>query len=336
MIRNRFFLYAVAATLAVACFVSADEKVRSTNESNRRAAPPASNGKTRIAANTISAPAAESGPVHELAAKLSKAFNRGDAAAFAAAFTPEAEYIDESGNAFRGRRAIEAEFRSLFAANQDAKIRLQFDTPRLISTGLLAADGKTEFTPKGTQDPVSGIFSAIIVTEGELWLIASLRESKPDSRQASHHERVSELAWLIGEWIDEGSNYHMHFSCRWDETKNYLLRDFAVHVGGKKISSGHQRIGYDPQAGRLKSWVFDSNGAFSEGFIDRDGDNWTFHSAGITTDGHIASGANVFTRVSDHRMHWQSVDNIVDGKRMPDSGKIVIVSKPPTPTARAR
>ena len=145
----------------------------------------------------------------------------------------------------------------------------------------------------------------------------------------SHREEVGQLAWLIGEWVDEGSRYHVLFSCRWDDTGNYLLRDFSVQVAGETTSSGTQRIGYDASTEHLRAWDFDSAGGFSNGYFHRDGESWSLHSSGVTADGRMASGTNVFTRVDDHRMVWQALDCVVGGEQVADTGKIVIVRKPP-------
>ncbi len=327
-----------AASLAAVCLVTADEKPRSASDGPAAKSPAAkSAAKTfppRMASNAGASAAVDGGPIQDLGASLIKAFNHRDAAAFAAAFTANGEYIDETGTAFHGRRAIEEEFTKLFAANPGTKIHVHFDAPRIIAGGVVAADGQTRFTRAAGEQPVAGTCSIVCVKEGSQWLIASLREVEPTVHHATHHEQVGQLEWLIGDWIDEGSKYHVHFSCRWDETGNYLLRDFSVYVGGEKTSSGTQRIGYDPLTEHLKAWVFDSSGGYSDGYMHRDGESWTLHSSGVTGDGRMASGTNVFTKIDDHRMAWQALDCVVGGERIADTGKIVIVRKPPAPTAR--
>jgi uncharacterized protein (TIGR02246 family) len=330
LITSSFAATIAAVCFAVVCFGIADEKVRFTGE------PAAKSGSTRVAANASSAGSAVPDQIHDLAARLTKAFNQRDATAFAAVFTNEGDYIDETGSAFHGRHAIEEEFKKLFASGPEAKIRVQFETPHLVATGVVSAEGQTKFQRTASEQPVSGRCSAIIVTEGSHLQIATLRELAAETHSASHREQVSQLGWMIGDWIAEGSSYHVHFSCRWDETGNYLLRDFSVNMGGQQVSSGAQRIGYDPQAGHLKSWTFDSTGAFSDGYIHRDGEHWTLHSSGVTADGHMASGTNVFTRIDDHRLIWQALDCIVDGERIADTGQIAIVRKPPAPKSRSR
>ena len=95
-----------------------------------------------------------------------KAFNHGDATAFAAAFTADGEYIDEHGVAFHGRHAIEAEFASLFAVHQGAKIAVHLDAPRLIAPGVAAADGQSRLAHAAGQEPVVGKCNIVCAKEG--------------------------------------------------------------------------------------------------------------------------------------------------------------------------
>jgi uncharacterized protein (TIGR02246 family) len=338
--RMRLVVCAFLTAVAGVCLVTAQETSRPAD--NRPAANPRNSGVAgksptpRIASNAGHRPLSDGGPIQDIIASVVKAFNHGDAAAFADAFTADGEYIDEHGVAFHGRRAIEAEFTSLFASHAGAKIHVHLDAPRLIAPGVAAADGQSRLVHTAGEEPVVGRCSIVCAKEEAEWLIASLREVDEPVQHATHHEQVGQLEWLVGEWISEGSASHVHFSCRWDETGNYLHRDFSVQVAGEKASSGTQRIGYDPLCERLKTWIFDASGGFSDGHFHRDGDRWIVQLSGVTFDGRMASGINIFTRIDDHRMEWQALDCVVDGERVPDTGKITIVRKPPAPATRAR
>jgi uncharacterized protein (TIGR02246 family) len=332
-------LCGLLAMIAGVCLVTADEPAKAPGAAAAKprteSAAPQKSAPARVATTAGLNDHADRGPVHELGMRIVKAFNHRDAAAFAATFTVGGEYTDEKGTAFHGRHAIEAEFAALFAAHTDMKMQLDLDAPHLIAPGVATADGQTHFTHAGGE-PVAGKCSIVCAKEGDQWLIASLREAETAAHPANHREQVAQLAWLIGDWINEGSTCRVHFTCRWDETQNYLIRDFSVHVAGEKSSSGTQRIGYDPLTDHLKAWIFDSAGGFSDGHFHRDGDRWILHLTGVTADGQMASGTNIFTRIDDHRIEWQALDFIVGGERMPDTGKITIVRKPPAPNSRAR
>ena len=79
-----------------------------------------------------------------------------------------------------------------------------------------------------------------------------------------HQERLKELEWLVGDWIDESSESVIHGTCRWSADKNFLLRDFTIQSEGKPVMTVTQRIGWDPLSKQIKSWVFDSEGGYGD------------------------------------------------------------------------
>lgn len=274
--------------------------------------------------------------VRTAAEALIKAYDAHDAKAFAAAFTAEGEFVDEKGTVYHGRKAIEEEFTGFFKANPNTTIELALASARSIAAGIVATDGITRFTRAKGEPAVFGRCHLVCAREEGKSLIASLHEIEAADEQFSHHDHVQQLEWLVGDWIDEGSDSHVHFSCRWDEGGNYLVRDFAVHIAGQKTITGTQRIGYDPVSGHLKAWVFDSAGGYADGYFHREGDSWILHTSGVTADGKMASGTSIFTPIDKHRMSWEAVDRVIGGERVADIQKVTIVRKPPNPTAKAK
>ena len=110
-----------------------------------------------------------------------------------------------------------------------------------------------------------------------------------------------------------------------------------MKVRGKASTTGTQRIGWDPRQKQIRSWVFDSDGGFSEGFISRDGERWVMKSTGVLKDGRTASATNVLTRVNRDTMKWTSVDRTLGAEVLPDAEEITLVRTPPQPrSARPR
>ena len=58
-------------------------------------------------------------------------------------------------------------------------------------------------------------------------------------------------------------------------------------------------LGWDPVSGKLRAWIFDSEGGYGEGTWHRDGDSWVLKTTGVTADGQTASGTSIYTFVSD-------------------------------------
>jgi uncharacterized protein (TIGR02246 family) len=359
--KRLFVPLAALATITASFLVAADDKPKAAlpdqsktppksatkNEAVKKpAVQPAKPApeKTPTAANAPSSAAPAVTPrrspdeesVRETGASLVSAYNRRDAGAFAAAFTVDGEYVDEKGTVFHGRKAIEDEFARFFAANPATSIAVEIASTRAIAPAIIAADGSTRFTRDKGEPAVAGRCHLVCTRDQGKWLIASLHEIEAADEHSSHHEQVRQLEFLVGDWINEGAESHVHFTCRWDDGLNFLVRDFAVHFAGQKTMTGTQRIGYDPLTGHLKSWTFDSAGGYADGYFHREGENWVLQTTGVTADGRMASGSQIFARVDGHRMLWHAVDYVIGGERIADIPRVTIVRKPPAPTARAK
>ena len=261
-----------------------------------------------------------------------KAFGSGNAKALAAHYTMDAEYIDEHGNVFQGRAAIEGSLTAGLARNPGSKIEMNIESIRFVSPGVAVEDGTTKLAPAGNAEPVYSHYTAIHVKANGKWLAASVREQAPKIRR-QHRAQLQQLAWLQGDWIDEGEDSAVIFSCAASDGGNFLLRKFSIHVAGEEAMSGVQRIGWDPLTGKLRTWTFDSEGGYTEGCWHRDNDRWVLKSAGVTADGQTASSTNIYTLVNEHTMTWQSVDHEIAGVELPDSPIVTIVRRAPLPEA---
>lgn len=259
-----------------------------------------------------------------------KAFANADAKSIAAHFTADAEYIDELGNVFQGREAITQVMTSLFADKPGCQIDIDIETIRFISPGVAVEDGSTALTSSSVTEPVYSHYSAVHVKTNGKWLTASVREHAPKGRR-QHRTQLKQIARLQGNWVNEADNSVVIFSCEPVDGGNFLLRKFTIHMAGQEAMSGTQRTGWDPLTGKLKSWIFDSEGGYSEGFWHRDDDRWVLKSTGVTADGQTASDTSIYTFVNEDTMTWQSVDHEIAGVEIPDSEVVTIVRRAPPP-----
>ena len=161
--------------------------------------------------------------------------------------------------------------------------------------------------------------------------------SWPGARDLSDEESTAEdeltqLDWLVGEWVDESPDALVGTSYRWTDNRRFLLSEFTIQIGGRAAMKGSQRIGWDPSAKRLRSWVFDSEGGFGEGVWSKSGNQWIAKMTGVTSDGKTASSTNVITGASPRTVGtWLLRDRIVGGEVEPDVEPFPIVRKPPMP-----
>jgi hypothetical protein len=84
-------------------------------------------------------------------------------------------------------------------------------------------------------------------------------------------------------------------------------------------------IGYDPVAGELRSWMFDSDGGFGEGQWTREGNKWMNSFTATSPDVSMSSAQHIITYIDDNKYTWESVSRQRDGEVLPNLDKIEVV-----------
>lgn len=338
--RTTFLLSGAALMVGVLCFGAFDEKTAPKRVEKANAEPgskaSAKSANLPTEKRPGSQPVPEKYSADEAAIRLTgksfeKAYGLANAKSVAAHFTADAEYVDESGNIFQGRAAIEESLTRFFTENPGCKLELTIDTIRFVSPGVAVEDGITTITRPESLESVDSRYTAVHVKTDGKWLSASVRDHAPKNRR-QHRVQLQQLDWLMGEWIDEGDDSIVIFSCETVDHANFLLRKFNIQIAGQETMSGTQRIGWDPLTGKLRAWIFDSEGGYAEGTWHRDGENWVLKSVGVTADGQTASSTSIYAFVNGHTMTWQSVDYEIAGIQQPDSEVVTIVRQAPVPS----
>jgi len=255
-------------------------------------------------------------------------YSKGDAKALAARFTEDAEVIQSNGARFQGRALIEQRLAETFAACPGVTLEITPESIRFLSPDVVKEEGRTMLKP--TQGaPEVRQHTALLVRKNGQWLISSIREET--ETLLPPHERLKELDWMIGEWVDEGPDAHIHVSCHWSKDGNFLIRTFAVKVQGKPALSIHQRVGWDPLAKQFRSWEFDSEGGFGEGKWSGGGDRWVIKHTGVRPEGITASATHNIFRERPDLVRWSSVDRVVGDESVASQESYAMVRVPPTP-----
>lgn len=297
-------------------------------------------GRASAQSKPTDAPPADETAIRALVAEFSRAFNAGDAKAVASLFTENARIATERGKAIEGRSAVEALFASSFEAAPGQTIVLKTENLRLLGPDAAVEDGSATITDpseEGDGRARTLRYSAAYVKKDGRWLQDSIRDyptpETPDEKTA--HDHLKELEWLVGEWMDEDDDAEVQTSCAWSESRSFLIRSFKLRVQGRVEMSGVQRIGWDPRLNQFRSWVFDSEGGFSDGLWSRDGDRWIIKTTGVLKDGRAVTATNVLTRINADSFRWGSIDLTVGSVALPEAEDTILVRKPPSPHAAA-
>ena len=280
--------------------------------------------------------AEDAASIHAIRAQSAAMFaeyNAKHAQAYAERFLPNAEYEMDTGDVISGRAAIQEHFEKLFQEFPQGHAHSHESNIRTISLHMAIEDGVIAVSHAADDEELEAPYLAIWTFADGRWFLASMRELTSDQAgKSSAHEQLQELAWLVGDWVDETHESVVRTSCRWSEDGNFLIQDFTVHILGTHAVSGTQRIGYDPLTHKLRSWVFDSHGGFGESNWNWDGEKWVIRSSAVRHNGTTAASLNFLIPQTQDSYLWESSHRMVDNENLPDLQVQVVRQAPPPET----
>jgi uncharacterized protein (TIGR02246 family) len=275
-------------------------------------------------ANMASASDDEAG-VRQAIASYVDAFNQGDAAAVAAHWSESGEWIDPTGTPIQGRDAILAEMKAYFSSDTKPKIELLDLSVRFLAPSVAVEQGTALVTRPDMGASESPYFAIHVLEDGK-WQLSSVRELAPRPLPPpSHYEQLKDLEWLIGNWVDDQGGAAVTLRGEWTANRNFISRSFTVMIEDRIDMSGTQVIGWDPAAETIRSWVFDSDGGFTEGVWTRRDDGWSVRSVGVLPDGRKSSMVTIMRPIDNDTFTLQSVSREVDGELLPNIDEITVI-----------
>jgi len=102
---------------------------------------------------------------------------------------------------------------------------------------------------------------------------------------------------------------------KWSEDKNYLLGEINIGSNGAAPRKTSQRIGWDANAGKIRSWLFDPDGGFSEGAWTVLEDAVVIKSTSVNPDGSTSSATLTLIPKDKDHFSYAATQRIVDGNR---------------------
>jgi uncharacterized protein (TIGR02246 family) len=293
--------------------------------------PPDSVKKAAEGAAEKSSDSADEQAIRASAEAFSELYNKHDAKGLAALFALKAEMVDEGGKLVRGRAEIEAEFTQQFRDEPECSTRVDIDSIRVLTPHLALEEGVARSKSAPDQPEQVTSYTCVHVKVDEKWLLASVTDFPAEPEDLTPHEHLKELAWLVGEWLDESPDSTVHSTCDWDDSGNFLMYHFAEQIAGGISMHGTTRIGWDAVRKQFRSWVFDSTGGFTDGLWSRVDDEWIVKANGATAEGETCSSTNVYRIIDDDTYTFRSHDRIIDGELTAVINEIVIKRRVPAP-----
>jgi uncharacterized protein (TIGR02246 family) len=240
---------------------------------------------------------------------------RGDVETLSRMWTPNGDYVDASGQMLKAQELIREQVAASSPDVAAEQVPMPDSSLRFVTPEVAIEDGTTDYGISADGSEVAGRFTAVWVNRDGRWLLDSLREATASS--PTPNDRLQPLAWLIGEWVGKTDDSAMLVSSHWSEQGSYIVRNSIVRADGGEALSGTERIGWDPIAGRIKSWTFDSQGGSGEGRWRRDGERWVIDCEEVMSDGGKASTSIVYSPGDEGSYLWEVKSAQAAGVNLP-------------------
>jgi uncharacterized protein (TIGR02246 family) len=254
------------------------------------------------------------------------AYNAHDASAVADGFAADAEFVGEDGLPVRGREAIRRHFESTFKRFSDARIAIEVDTIQEIAPNAVVEEGRLEFRSAADALPRANRYVAVHVLHEGRWLVSRVRDIPGTDSGPSARDALRALEWLVGDWVEETEQAYVRLSCHWTDDGNYLLQEFTIRLTGQVTVTGSTRIGWDPLAGEVRSWTFDSSGGFSDARWTPDSGDWLVKSRGVTYSGRLSAATALLKKIDEQTFTWQSRDRL-EPRLLPTETDVVVFKR---------
>lgn len=263
------------------------------------------------------------------AANLVKAFESAKVDEVTRLFSADAEFVDEEGNIYQGKQEIEALFKSFFEKFPGAKLTTTVDSVRPVGSSMLVEEGTRTITVADASSTASLRYLMVLTKEGNEWKISLVREFTQDTLP-TQLDYLMPLSLLEGEWIDENPSGATRVHYHWNEEKTFLLGEYTIQISGRPAMKSSQRLGWDPVQQKIRSWTFDTDGGFSEGYWTPTESGWIVKSTATLPSGEIGSATLLVTLLDDDRITVSSRDRVI-GNTVEEPFEIQIVRRPPAP-----
>jgi uncharacterized protein (TIGR02246 family) len=249
--------------------------------------------------------------IRKATADFAQAVQKGDAAAVAANWTEQGEYIDDDGTTIRGRAAIEEAYAKAFAKYKKIKLEFTIESIRFPSKDTAIEEGYAQSYRGSAEQPVVSRYSVLHVREGGRWRMAVLREW-PDEGVSLH-----DLDWIIGTWEAKTDEAEVRTTYTWGPKKSSIRCQIAIQAKDRSITAT-QILMKDQRTGQLRSWLFDDDGGHGEGTWAHDGKRWVITATGVQADGGELAATNILVPLDKDTFTWQSTERTLDDEELPN------------------
>src|SRR5262245_52884758 len=169
--------------------------------------------------------------IEKLSKEFIQAFEKRDAAAIAANWTADGEFIRNDGEPIRGRAEVQKGYADFFKTLKGkSKIEVQFDNLRFPSADTALSEVTLRLKNEEGEEIASSWRNTLLVREGGQWKVAIVNEW---DRDIGKDVSLKELEWLIGTWHASGKDREVTTTYEWNDNKTFIRGHFTVKEGAK-------------------------------------------------------------------------------------------------------
>jgi uncharacterized protein (TIGR02246 family) len=268
-------------------------------------------------------PADQTTAVAARVASYLDAFNRRDLDACAEHWSKTAEYVlPGSPRRIQGRAAIRDALEGLLKTDEPFQLSVSEQRFRVVSQDTVLEEGTATLVSQSHGVELAQYLVVHVQQDGQ-WFRDSVREIAVAPSAAE--SRLHELKSLLGDWKHETEAGSTEIHGEWIHNRRFISRSFKIRSNDGDVLSGTQIIGWDPSAGVIRSWTFDSQGGFEQGVWHRDGERWLVKVSAVLPDGSMGSEQRVLTSAADGKLTSQVIEQQVSGRLLPSSERVTLV-----------
>jgi uncharacterized protein (TIGR02246 family) len=252
--------------------------------------------------------------VRKGAAHFEESFAARDAKAIAAEWLPDGKYIDDSGQAYVGRAAIQKLYEEFFKKNsQQQKIVVEIDTVATREPNILIERGRTALVDAKGQRTSEAPYIAIHRKLGSFWPIEQLIEYPGVTPAAT----TPDLNWLVGKWTSTTGDKTVTLTNKLSSSGKFILSEFTSPEGQQ---AGDLMIsGTNPADGKMACWIFDTTGGVGRGQWNYLNGDWYLRSMRVEPDGKRVMLTHIMHPTGTDSFDWKTTNRVVDGKLLADT-----------------
>ncbi len=160
------------------------------------------------------APSPEQKAVVDGVNAFSALYSTANAEGLAELFIDDASIVDPDGNETRGRAAVAEMYATAFQENPGLKVNSKVDEVRFLTPDVARVRGESQLSSAAGDASEFTKFDALLVRRDGKWKIAEIRESAAPPADVTPYERLKDLEWMVGDWVDESDNNRVQSSVR--------------------------------------------------------------------------------------------------------------------------